>query len=126
MVAIAAGFGLSIVLAWLPLLGPLIAGTVAGMMMDGGPRKGAVAGFLGGLIAMLVLSIAFFGFGQVIGSLVSNGSLAISQGLGIGLSLAFIILDLSSLILITIGGFLGGTLTYENRRMVRAVRRSPR
>jgi hypothetical protein len=56
-IGVSAGFVLMIILGWLPIVGPLIAGVVAGLMAEGGLRRGAVTGLLAGTFGGVALAL---------------------------------------------------------------------
>lgn len=56
LLAVAAGTIVMILLGWLPIGGPLLAGILAGLLTFNGIGRGALAGFLSGLIASPVIS----------------------------------------------------------------------
>ena len=82
---------------FLPVLGPLIGGFVAGIMARGGFWNGAKAGAVAGMFGALVVSIAL-----ILGGTLLLGGLGFLASLGIG------ILLLAASLYTAILGFLGG------------------
>jgi len=89
-------FVISLLLIWLPGLGPLIAGIVGGKTAGG-----VMKGFLAALLPGLILAVTLFAFGSVFTVLPVIG--AIIAGSGILLYLLYIPILL-------IGAFIGGLL----------------
>ena len=52
-----AGFVVMMILGWIPIFGPLIAGFAAGLVAGGGAGRGAAAGFLAGILGGIIIGI---------------------------------------------------------------------
>lgn len=111
VLAVIAGFGVSMGLIWLPIIGPFAAGIVAGIIA-GTARKGAVLALISGIIGLVIFSLAAIGFSQVLGSAL-GGSSQISHSVGLGLTVVILILDALNLIIITIAGYIGGLVSHR-------------
>ena len=82
------GFIVMIILGWIPIFGPLIAGFAAGLVAGGGAGRGATAGFLAGILGGIIigtvitfLGVAFLGpIGALLG--IFAGFIAIVLSLG--------------------------------------------
>ncbi len=96
------GFVAMILLGSFPLLGPLVAGFLAGIITNQGGGKGALAGFLSGIAGGVIWAAILLITGSLFGPLgFFFGSLA---------GLVIIIASLGGALLATLGGFLGGAL----------------
>jgi len=54
--AVIIGFIAMIILGYIPIIGPIIAGIISGFLAGGGIRNGAIAGFLSGNIGFIGLT----------------------------------------------------------------------
>jgi hypothetical protein len=99
-----AGFIIMVLLGgFLPVLGPIVGGVVAGLIAKGGMWNGAKAGFVAGIFGALVTGI----IALVIGTM-ALGLLGFLAAMGIGLVL--VILALYFAVLGLAGGAVGGLI----------------
>ena len=92
-----------IVLGWIPIIGSFFAGLVAGLIARGGPGRGALAGFLTGIIGALLIAAVLMLLGTAF-----LGALGFLVGLG--LSIIVVLLSLFGAIIAVIGGTIGGAI----------------
>lgn len=111
---ISVGSVLMVIVGWIPVIGPLLAGISAGIVTRGEMRKGVLVGFLSGLIGIIILfGVALFltyWFKSPISSVVGTPLESIGK---VSQSLIFIvllILILEAPIFGLIGGLIGGIL----------------
>jgi len=97
------GFIVMIVLGFLPVIGPLLGGFVAGIIARGGWWNGAKAGFVAGIFGAIVLGIIL-----IIGATLFLGVVGFFGGLGV--TAALIAIALYSAILGLVGGAIGGLI----------------
>ncbi|MDP7976402.1 MAG: hypothetical protein ACP5T5_01765 [Thermoprotei archaeon] len=105
------GFLLIIVIGWVPFIGALIAGFVAGLIARGAWR-GFIAGLGASLIGFVIITLAFALAGGAIAGFVG----AFTFGLmGLGISVFLAIISLAGILLAAIGGALGGLAAQSTR-----------
>jgi hypothetical protein len=97
------GFIVMIVLSFLPVIGALLGGFVAGIIARGGWWNGAKAGFVAGIFGAIVLGIIL-----IVGSTLFLGVVGFFGGLGV--TVALIAIALYSAILGLVGGAIGGLI----------------
>lgn len=98
-------FLISLLLCWLPLAGPLIAGIV------GGRTAGSIGrGFLAAIIPVVALGLWVFFFTTLLTSVPVIGMLA-----SVGLVVMLLLYELPLLLGVVVGGLLGGVATPAER-----------
>lgn len=102
------GFLVMTALSFLPILGPLIGGAVAGSLYKKGTINGAKAGFLAGIIVSLFLAILISVIGVLGGFL--RGIPILGTIIGAKTGLLLIGLSLYQGILGLIGGLVAGSI----------------
>jgi uncharacterized membrane protein YeaQ/YmgE (transglycosylase-associated protein family) len=102
---IAAGIALMIIFGWIPIIGPITAGMVAGILTKDDAGRGALAGFLSGVIGATIESVLLTTLGFAF-----LGSLGAFIG-GLASLTALISLPLFGLI----GGLIGGVMVRRKR-----------
>ncbi len=110
VLAVMVGAILMAVLGEIPIVGPMIAGFVAGVMV-GGIGRGALAGFLSGTFLAVLATIILATSGVFIGGLAMGPTGAAAGGLaGVVMGAGFFIAELYFGILGLVGGIIGGAL----------------
>ncbi len=98
------GFLLMLVIGWVPFVGALIAGFVAGLIAKG-PGRGFAAGLGASIIGLAMITLAFALAGTFLAGLVGTLTFGL---LGLGISVFLGIMWLGGIILAAVGGALGG------------------
>jgi hypothetical protein len=99
------GFLLMLLIGWIPIFGPFLAGVVAGILAHGGVGRGAFAGFLSGIMAAIILGllVAFYG-------LIKIGPIEALLG-GLATFTVALLLSAGTALFGLIGGIIGGAIS---------------
>ena len=95
---------LSIILWWIPILGPLSAGFIAGYIAKEGAGRGFIIGLLGGVIATIIVIMILYTLGTAF-----FGPLGFFTAMF--LSFGIFIASMEMILLVAIGGALGGLVS---------------
>ncbi len=105
------GFVWLLLLGWLPVVGPLVAGYKTGSMA-GKPTRGLLAGFVVGILSTLIIASVVATLGGVLGGLLFGirgaGLGALLSGTIVGIVL--VIYGAGDILACTLGGLIGGTI----------------
>jgi len=101
--SIISGAATYVCISWIPLLGPIFSGVIAGKVRKGGGREGFSAGAFGGLIGFAATSLLLNYWG--IWSSVLSGSAA-----GLLLGWIYLVYNIAGVALAGVGGVLGSML----------------
>lgn len=97
-------FILTVVLWWMPILGPLLAGFIAGYIAKRGGVNGFIIGLLGGVIATIVIIAILYVVGTAF-----LGPLGFFIAMFLSFGITFV--SIGVILLTAIGGAIGGLVS---------------